>query len=80
MSSGGIIDRDAISAAFDALDAALDGVAALGFDGLTPRECLALLGRCEKARRRLPVAEHQLINHVARQASPAELGGRLSHA
>ncbi|WP_369117826.1 HNH endonuclease signature motif containing protein [Mycobacterium avium] len=80
MSSGGIIDRDAISAAFDALDAALDGVAALGFDGLTPRECLALLGRCEKARRRLPVAEHQLINLVARQASPAELGGRLSHA
>ncbi|WP_431313816.1 HNH endonuclease signature motif containing protein [Mycobacterium avium] len=80
MSSGSIIDRDAISAAFDALDAALDGVAALGFDGLTPRECLALLGRCEKARRRLPVAEHQLINLVARQASPAELGGRLSHA
>ncbi|OUZ01819.1 hypothetical protein B0172_04140 [Mycobacterium avium subsp. paratuberculosis] len=80
MSSGGIIDRDAISAAFDALDAALDGVAALGFDGLTPRECLALLGRCEKARRRLPVAEHQLINALARDATPAELGGRLSHA
>ena len=80
MSSGGIIDRDAISAAFDALDDALETVGALSFDALTPRECLALLERCEKARRRLPVPEHQLINHVARQANPEELGGRLSHA
>jgi hypothetical protein len=80
MSSGGIIDRDAISAAFDALDAAVDGVGALCFDALTPRECLALLERCEKVRRRLPVPEHQLINHLARQASPQELGGKLAHA
>jgi hypothetical protein len=80
MSSGGIIDRDAISAAFDALDDVLETVGALSFDALTPRECLALLERCEKARRRLPVPEHQLINHVARQANPEELGGRLSHA
>ncbi|OBF00835.1 13E12 repeat family protein, partial [Mycobacterium sp. 852002-10029_SCH5224772] len=80
MSSGGIIDRDAISAAFDALDAAVDGVGAWCFDALTPRECLALLERCEKMRRRLPVPEHQLINHLARQASPQELGGKLAHA
>ena len=80
MSSDGIIDRDAITEAFDALDDALDGVGDLSFDALTPRECLALLGRCEKVRRRLPVAEHKLINHVARQATPAELGGKLSHA
>ncbi len=80
MSSGGIIDRDAITAAFDALDDALDNVGDLSFDALAPRECLALLERCEKVRRRLPVAEHQLINHVARQATPAELGGKLSHA
>ncbi|MGV0042327.1 HNH endonuclease signature motif containing protein [Mycobacterium colombiense] len=80
MSSGGIVDRDAINAAFDALDDALEGVGALSFDVLSPRECLAFLARSEKARRRLPVAEHQLINHVARQATPAELGGKLSHA
>jgi hypothetical protein len=80
MSSGGIIDRDAISAAFDALDDALEGAGALSFDALTPRECLALLERCEKVRRRLPVPEHQLINHIARQANPEELGGKLSHA
>ncbi|MFP2991165.1 DUF222 domain-containing protein, partial [Mycobacterium intracellulare] len=80
MSSGGTIDRDAISAAFDALDAAIEGVAGLSFDALAPRECLALLERCEKTRRRLPVAEHALINHLARQASIEELGGPLDQA
>src|SRR5438309_126220 len=80
MSSGGIVDREAITAAFDALDAAFDGVAGLGFDALSTPECLGLLERCERWRRRLPVPEHQLINHVARQATPEELGGKLSHA
>jgi hypothetical protein len=80
MSSGGIIDRDAITAAFDVLDAAIDGVGDLSFDALVPPECLALLERCEKMRRRLPVPEHKLINHLARQATPEELGGKLSHA
>jgi Domain of unknown function (DUF222) len=31
-------------------------------------------------RRRLPAVEHGLINQLARQASPEELGGKLSHA
>jgi Domain of unknown function (DUF222) len=77
---GGVVDREAIMAAFDALDAAVDGVAELDFDALTTREWLALLERCERVRRRLPVPEHQLINHLARQASAEELGGKLSHA
>ncbi|WP_155764648.1 hypothetical protein [Mycobacterium intracellulare] len=51
MGSGGMIDRDAIVAAFDALDAAIEGVGALSFDALAPRECLALLERCETVRR-----------------------------
>ena len=80
MGSSGIVDREAITAAFDALDDAIDGVAGLEFDALTTREWLALLERCERVRRRLPVPEHQLINHLARQATPEELGGKLSHA
>ena len=52
MSSGGIIDRDAITAAFDALDDAVAGLGDLNFDALTTRECLALLERCERVRRR----------------------------
>ncbi|HUH70139.1 MAG TPA: hypothetical protein VLZ05_15530, partial [Mycobacterium sp.] len=77
MSSGG---REAITAAFDALDAAVDTVAGLDFDALTTREWLVLVERCERVRRRLPAIEHPLINHLARQATPEELGGKLSHA
>jgi hypothetical protein len=80
MGSGGVVDRDAITAAFDAVDAAVDAMAALSFDALTTREWLALLERCERVRRRLPAVEHPLINQLARQATPEELGGKLSHA
>jgi Domain of unknown function (DUF222) len=38
------------------------------------------LERCERVRRRLPAVEHPLINQLARQATPEELGGKLSHA
>jgi hypothetical protein len=80
MRSGGLGDREAITAAFDALDAAVYAVTGLNFDGLTTREWLALLARCEKVRRPLPVPEHQLINNLARQATQEELNGKLSHA
>src|SRR5215469_6748000 len=80
MGSGGVVDREAITAAFDALDAAVDGMAELKFDALTTREWLALLERCERVRRRLPAVEHPLINHLARQATAEELGGKLAHA
>jgi hypothetical protein len=52
MGSDGVVDREAITAAFDALDAAVDGMAALKFDALTTREWLALLERVERVRRR----------------------------
>jgi hypothetical protein len=80
MSSSGAVDREAMTAAFDALDAALDVVAALDFDPLTTRERFTLLERCERVRRRLPAVEHPLINQLARQANPEELGGKVSHA
>ncbi|TVS78169.1 DUF222 domain-containing protein, partial [Mycobacterium helveticum] len=74
------VDREALSAVFDALDADLDTL--LGFDcaALTTPELLAWLARVERVRRRLPALEHAVINTVARQASPEELGGTLSHA
>ncbi|BBX97273.1 hypothetical protein MLAC_25670 [Mycobacterium lacus] len=74
------MDREAITAAFDALDAAVDGVVGLRFDALSTREWLTLLERVERVRRRLPVPEHQLINNLARQATTEELGAKLSHA
>jgi hypothetical protein len=78
--SSGILDREALTAAFDALEAAVDKVVALEFDALTTPERLALLQRCEHVRRRLPAVEHGLINQLARQATPDELGGKLTHA
>ncbi|MBZ4568226.1 DUF222 domain-containing protein, partial [Mycobacterium avium subsp. hominissuis] len=73
-------DREAVSAAFDVIDAALDDLLDCDYAALATREKLALLNRCERLRRRLPAVEHPLINALARDASPAELGGRLSHA
>ena len=74
------MDRDAITAAFDTLDAAVDGVLGLDFEALTTRERLVLVERVERVRRRLPAAEHPLINQLARLATAEELGGKLSHA
>ncbi len=69
-----------MSAAFDALDAALDKVAGYDVDALATNDQLAALERYERLRRRIPAAEHPLINSLARQATPEELGGKLSHA
>jgi hypothetical protein len=80
MSSSGVVDPEAATAAFDALDAAVDGVAALDFDALSTPQRFGFLARCERARRRLPAVEHPLINQLAREATPEELGGKLSHA
>jgi hypothetical protein len=72
-------ERDVV-AAFDRLDAAVEELTALGFDALTTPERLALLERCERVRRLLPVAAHPLLNQLQDQASRDELGGSLAQA
>jgi hypothetical protein len=52
--SSASVDREAIAAAFDAAEAALDGVAALDCDALTTPESLEWLERSERLRRRIP--------------------------
>ncbi len=78
--AGGGVDREALSAALDALDAAFDRVLEFDCQALTTPEQLAMLQRFERLRRRIPAAEHPLINSIARQATPEQLGGKLSHA
>jgi len=75
-----VVDLEAMTAAFDALDAAFDEVTGSDCEALATSEQLALLERCERLRRRIPSVEHPLINSLARQATPEELGGTLSHA
>ena len=79
MGSTGVVDLKAVTAAFDAVDVAVDALAGMNFDALKTYEQLALLERCEKIRRRIPVPEHPLINNLARNATPEELGGKLAH-
>ncbi|ORW21133.1 hypothetical protein AWC18_09545, partial [Mycolicibacter nonchromogenicus] len=67
--------REEVVEVFDGLSAYLDRALDLDFDALTPRECLALLQRCERLRRRLPAVEHPMINRLA-ATDPVELGGK----
>ncbi|NDJ91877.1 DUF222 domain-containing protein, partial [Mycolicibacter kumamotonensis] len=67
--------REEVVGVFDALAAGLDRALELDFEVLTPRECVAILRRCEVLRRRLPAVEHPLVNRVT-AADPAEVGGK----
>lgn len=71
--------REEILEVFDALHNAVSRLAELSFEALTTPERLALLERLEQATRRLPVPRHALLNGVRREATSAEIGGKLPH-
>jgi Domain of unknown function (DUF222) len=72
--------REEIQLDFQALRAVVSRVVGHSFDVLTTPERLALLERLEHESRRLRVPGHRLINQLAEQAPPEELGGKLSDA
>src|SRR5436309_1713208 len=72
--------REEIVDVFDALQAGMKRAVDLRYDALTTPERIALLQSCEMLRRQLPAVEHPLINQIASQADPAELGGKLAPA
>ena len=78
--SSAVLDREGVTAKCDALDTALEDVIGLDSGMLRTQEWLALLERYEKVRRRLCAGEHPLINQLQQEATPEELGGKLSHA
>jgi hypothetical protein len=69
-------DRESISAAYDALDAAYDTVAALTYDTLDTTATLGYLDRLERLRRRLPATEHQLLTHAQTLTIPTAIGAK----
>ncbi|WP_156737988.1 DUF222 domain-containing protein, partial [Mycobacterium scrofulaceum] len=77
MSPHGHPDAEAV---FDDLDCVLARARALPVEAMTVQQQLAMLERCEQVRRQLPALEHPLINNLAHQATPEELGGTLAHA
>jgi hypothetical protein len=71
--------REEIQQDFQALRAAMSRILEHSYDALTTPERLTYLERLEYEMRRLPVPGHALINQLAEQAPPEELGGKLAH-
>ncbi|HEX4395536.1 MAG TPA: HNH endonuclease signature motif containing protein [Mycobacterium sp.] len=69
--------REEIVQVLDALWAAHKRARDLTFDVLTTPEWLAVLENLEQMRRGQPAIEHALINQLAEQTDPTELGGKL---
>src|ERR1700722_9382603 len=72
--------REDIVEVLDALEADYKHALDLTFDVLTTSERLRALERWEQMRRWQPAVEHALINQLAEQADPTELGGKLPAA
>jgi uncharacterized protein DUF222 len=71
--------REGIVEVFDALHTAVSRLTELSFEMVTTPERLELLERLEQVTRRLPIPRHALINGVRREATAAEIGGKLPH-
>ncbi|BBY19972.1 hypothetical protein MSTO_01770 [Mycobacterium stomatepiae] len=80
MSSIVIADAPAFTAAFDVVDTVLKSIVEGNTAMLCTEERLEALRRYENVRRTLSAGEHPLINELQQEATPAELGGKLSHA
>ena len=74
------IEADEAQEAYDALFAALDRIEALRVEAMTTADHLLGLQCLERARRRLPVSEHRMLNHIVDHAVPAEVGGSVPRA
>jgi hypothetical protein len=72
--------REEIHEDFDALRSVVSRILEHSYEALTTPERLTWLERLEQETRRLRVPGHQLINQLAEQAPPEELGGKLPHA
>ncbi|BBX45620.1 HNH endonuclease signature motif containing protein [Mycobacterium cookii] len=72
--------REEIVEVLNALEANYKSALDLTFDVLTTPERLRVLERWEQMRRCQPAVEHPLINQLAAQADPTELGGKLAGA
>jgi hypothetical protein len=73
-------DRELVVAKLERLETEAEELAEVSFDAFTTAELLETLQRLERVARKLPVPGHAVLNQLAHQATPAELGGKLSHA
>src|SRR5271167_402175 len=73
-------DCEDVEGDFAALHEVVSRVVGHSYDALTTPERLVLLEKLEHEARRLVYPRHELVNQIAQQATPEELGGKLSHA
>jgi hypothetical protein len=76
MSSALTCDRDTVLAAVAGVEAAVDALTGVSFDGLTAPDVVAVLARLETVTRRQPVAAHRLIGKLVRDGSARDLGAK----
>jgi Domain of unknown function (DUF222) len=69
-------DRDTVLAAVAGLEAAVERLAGVSFDGLTHPEVVRVLSTLEAVTRRQPVVEQRLIGKLVRDGSAKELGAK----
>lgn len=65
-----------VHAAVSGLEAAVDTLVELSFDGLTSPEVVAVLARLETVSRRQPAMGHRLVGKLVRDRSARELGAK----
>jgi hypothetical protein len=76
MSSALACDRDTVLSAVAGLEAAVDALAGVSFDGLSAADVVAVLARLESVSRRQPVVGHRLLGKLVRDGSARELGAK----
>jgi hypothetical protein len=76
MSSALACDRDTVLSAVAGLEAAVDVLAGVSFDGLSSPDVVQVLARVETVCRRQPVVAHRLIGKLVRGGSARELGAK----
>jgi hypothetical protein len=76
MSSALACDRDTVLGAVAGLEAAVDALTGVSFDGLTAPEVVQVLSRLETVSRRQPVVAHRLLGKLVRDGSARDLGAK----
>jgi hypothetical protein len=69
---------DSVAAVLDRYQAACQDLTEVSFDALTTEQLLQVLEDLERSGRQLPVPQHAILNQLVQQATPAELGGKLT--
>lgn len=67
-------DRETILASLDAIEAAVAKLQSCSFDGLDPRELMAVLARREALSWRAPVVDHRIAARLVAHGGAGELG------